>query len=46
MIVRQYEVGSFEIFCYLIGDEKVGEGLFIDPGMRRSCFSLKRSRTG
>jgi glyoxylase-like metal-dependent hydrolase (beta-lactamase superfamily II) len=31
MIVRQYEVGSFEIFCYLIGDEKAGEGLFIDP---------------
>jgi len=31
MIVRQYEVGSFEIFCYLIGDEKLGEGLFIDP---------------
>jgi len=31
MIVRQYEVGSFEIFCYLVGDEKRGEGLFIDP---------------
>ena len=31
MIVRQYEVGSFGIFCYLIGDEKLGEGLFIDP---------------
>jgi len=31
MIVRQYEVGSFEIFCYLVGDEKLGEGLFIDP---------------
>jgi hypothetical protein len=27
MIVRQYEVGSFEIFCYLVGDEKLGEGL-------------------
>ena len=31
MIVRQYEVGGFEIFCYLIGDEILGEGLFIDP---------------
>ena len=31
MIVRQYEVGSFGIFCYLVGDEKLGEGLFIDP---------------
>ena len=31
MIVRQYEVGNFNIFCYLVGDEKTGECLFIDP---------------
>jgi len=31
MIVRQYEVGSFAVFCYLIGDEGTKEGLFIDP---------------
>jgi glyoxylase-like metal-dependent hydrolase (beta-lactamase superfamily II) len=31
MIVKQYEVGSFAVFCYLIGDEEKGEGLFIDP---------------
>ena len=31
MIVKQYEVGSFSVFCYLIGDEETQEGLFIDP---------------
>jgi hydroxyacylglutathione hydrolase len=31
MIVKQYEVGNFAIFCYLIGDEDTKEGLFIDP---------------
>lgn len=31
MIVKQYEVGSFAVFCYMIGDEETKEGLFIDP---------------
>jgi len=31
MIVKQYEVGNFAVFCYLIGDEESQEGLFIDP---------------
>lgn len=31
MIVKQYEVGNFAVFCYLIGDEEAQEGLFIDP---------------
>ncbi len=31
MIVKQYEVGNFAVFCYLIGDEESREGLFIDP---------------
>lgn len=31
MVVKQYEVGNFSVFCYLIGDEEVKEGLFIDP---------------
>ncbi len=31
MVVKQFEVGNFGVFCYLIGDEKTGEGLFIDP---------------
>jgi glyoxylase-like metal-dependent hydrolase (beta-lactamase superfamily II) len=31
MIFEQYEVGNFSVFCYLLGDEETGEGLFIDP---------------
>lgn len=31
MIVKQYEVGNFAVFCYLIGDEEIKEGLLIDP---------------
>lgn len=31
MLVRQIEVGNFNIFSYLVADEKAGEGLFIDP---------------
>jgi hydroxyacylglutathione hydrolase len=31
MVFEQIEVGSFAVFCYLIGDEEAGEGLFIDP---------------
>jgi glyoxylase-like metal-dependent hydrolase (beta-lactamase superfamily II) len=31
VIIRQIEVGNFDIFSYLIGDEQAKEGLFIDP---------------
>ena len=31
MIFNQREVGSFSVFCYLIGDEETREALFIDP---------------
>ena len=31
MIIRQIEVGNFNIFSYLIGDEQAKEALFIDP---------------
>ncbi len=31
MIIEQFEVGSFAVFCYLIADEEAREGLFIDP---------------
>ncbi len=31
MIVRQFEVGNFSIFSYLVADEHAKEGLFIDP---------------
>ena len=32
MIVKQIPVGSWEVFSYLIGDEKTREALVIDPG--------------
>jgi len=31
VIVRQMEVGNFNIFSYLVADERFREGLFIDP---------------
>jgi hydroxyacylglutathione hydrolase len=31
MIVKQIEVGNFSVFCYIVGDQDAGEGLFIDP---------------
>jgi hydroxyacylglutathione hydrolase len=31
MVIKQYEVGNFAVFCYLFGDEETAEGLFIDP---------------
>ena len=31
MLVRQFEVGDFNIFSYLIADAQAKEGLFIDP---------------
>ena len=31
MVLKQYLVGRFAVFCYLVGDEETKEGLFIDP---------------
>lgn len=31
MLVRQFEVGKYNIFSYMIADEVAKEGLFIDP---------------
>ncbi|MFC1833322.1 MBL fold metallo-hydrolase [Thermodesulfobacteriota bacterium] len=32
MIVNQIEIGGFQIYCYILGDEDTGEGIVIDPG--------------
>ena len=32
MIIEQIQIGSFEIFCYILGDPETGEGIVIDPG--------------
>jgi hydroxyacylglutathione hydrolase len=31
VLIRQFEVGNFNIFSYLVADEEAKEGLFIDP---------------
>jgi hydroxyacylglutathione hydrolase len=31
VLIRQFEVGNFNIFAYLIGDEQAKEGILIDP---------------
>jgi hydroxyacylglutathione hydrolase len=32
MIIDQIEIPGFQIFCYILGDEKTGEGIVVDPG--------------
>ncbi len=32
MLIEQIQIGGFEIFCYVLGDEKTGIGIVIDPG--------------
>jgi hydroxyacylglutathione hydrolase len=44
VIIRQFEVGNFSIFSYLIGDEQAKEGLFIDPSDDHDML-LKEART-
>jgi glyoxylase-like metal-dependent hydrolase (beta-lactamase superfamily II) len=38
VLIRQFEVGNFSIFSYLIGDEQAKEGLFIDPADRQDIL--------
>jgi len=32
MIVKQIPIGAWDVFSYIIGDEKTGEAMVIDPG--------------
>jgi hydroxyacylglutathione hydrolase len=44
MLAKQYEVGNFAVFSYLIGDEGSQEGLFIDPaGDARTLLAEAKS---
>jgi len=38
VIVRQFEVGNFNIFCYLIADEQAKEGFFVDPSAQHDML--------
>lgn len=46
MIVKQYEVGNFAVFCYLIGDDEIGEGLVIDPADETDRILREAKRYG
>jgi glyoxylase-like metal-dependent hydrolase (beta-lactamase superfamily II) len=43
MIIDQIEIGGFQIFCYILGDEATGEGIVVDPGGPAAPI-LKRAR--
>lgn len=32
MIIEQLEIGGFQVYCYILGDEETGEGIVVDPG--------------
>jgi glyoxylase-like metal-dependent hydrolase (beta-lactamase superfamily II) len=32
MTLEQLEIGSFQVYCYILGDEGTGEGIVVDPG--------------
>ncbi len=38
MLVRQFEVGNFNIFSYLVADEQTKEALFIDPSAEQDLL--------
>jgi hydroxyacylglutathione hydrolase len=44
VLIRQFEVGNFNIFSYLIADEQAEEALFIDPAAE--CDFLLRQAAG
>jgi len=46
VIVKQFEVGNFNVFSYLIADEQAKEGLFIDPPQNTTCFSRRAASLG
>ena len=46
MLVKQLEVGNFNIFSYLIADEEAKEGLFIDPSADHDMLLREASAHG
>jgi hydroxyacylglutathione hydrolase len=44
VIVKQFEVGNFNIFSYLVADEEAKEALFIDPSAEHDLL-LKEAAT-
>jgi glyoxylase-like metal-dependent hydrolase (beta-lactamase superfamily II) len=46
VIVKQYEVGNFNIFSYLVADEQSKEALFIDPSAEHDRLLKEASSLG
>jgi glyoxylase-like metal-dependent hydrolase (beta-lactamase superfamily II) len=44
MIIEQIELPGFQIFCYILGDDKTGEGIVVDPGGASGPI-LRRGKT-
>ena len=46
MILEMLTVGPFQENCYVIGDEKTGEGAIVDPGDEAARIALAVEQTG
>jgi hydroxyacylglutathione hydrolase len=46
MIVEQMEIGSFQVFCYILGDKDSGEGIVIDPGGAAEAIVARAKQAG
>jgi hydroxyacylglutathione hydrolase len=46
VLVKQFEVGSFSNFCYMIADEQAKEGLYIDPSAEHDLLLKEAASHG
>ncbi|MEW6348729.1 MAG: MBL fold metallo-hydrolase [Thermodesulfobacteriota bacterium] len=46
MIVEQMEIGNFQVFCYILGDDGSGEGIVIDPGGSAEAIVARAQEIG
>ncbi|MGC8602875.1 MAG: MBL fold metallo-hydrolase [Desulfomonilaceae bacterium] len=46
MIIEQIQIGSFEIFCYVLGDSETGVGIIVDPGGPAGPILSRAQRIG
>ncbi len=46
MIIEQMEIGNFQVFCYILGDEGTGEGIVIDPGGSAEAIVARAAKVG
>ncbi len=46
MIIEQIQIGSFQIYCYILGCAKTGEGIVIDPGGQVNAILDRAGKSG